>query len=64
LSSKKQDILSLLTEKMGFSSLPEKKEIDETPSTISVEVLGYGGGEGDGGKEEEDEQATQQSAML
>jgi hypothetical protein len=46
------------------SQSQEKKEIEETPSTISVEVLGYGGGEGDGGKEEEDEQATQQSAML
>ena len=46
------------------SQSQEKNEIEETPSTISVEVLGYGGGEGDGGKEEEDEQATQQSAML
>jgi hypothetical protein len=39
----------------------EKKEVEETPSMISVEILGYGGGEGDGEKEEE---AGQQSAML
>jgi hypothetical protein len=39
----------------------EKKEVEQPPSLISVEILGYGGGEGDGEKEEE---AGQQSAML
>ena len=39
----------------------EKKEVEPPASLISVEILGYGGGEGDGEKEEE---AGQQSAML
>jgi hypothetical protein len=37
----------------------EKKQMDESPSLITVEVLGYGGGEGD--KEEED---SEKSASL
>jgi hypothetical protein len=38
---------------------PQDKPLDESPSTISVEILGYGGGEGD--KDEED---AQKSASL
>lgn len=38
-------------------SAPQDKTLEESPSLISVEVLGYGGGEGDGGESsnEEDE---------
>ncbi len=43
----------------------EKKESDEAPSLISVEVLGYGGGEGDKKDEEEGEKRDEdKSAML
>jgi len=35
---------------------PQDKPVDESPSMISVEILGYGGGEGD--KEEEDDQKS------
>ena len=38
---------------------PQDKPVDESPSMISVEILGYGGGEGD--KDEED---AQKSASL
>jgi hypothetical protein len=37
---------------MAAQSQP--KEAEESPSVISVEILGYGGGEGD--KEEDEEQ--------
>jgi hypothetical protein len=39
-------------------SKPQDKPADESPSMISVEILGYGGGEGDGGKEGDEEKKS------
>jgi hypothetical protein len=38
-------------------SKPEEKPIDETPSLITVEVLGYGGGDSSSEKEDEETSA-------